>query len=164
MSTTNADLLVSAGAKPLIFYCPGLLAGVNEREWQRWWSFRPERRIVGFAFLIKQAPNDNRAGLAGFKLYSRLTETNNPSEAELIVDENMSMTPTPPFDFRVVSANVSPENGGAYNPPHPTRDRVPKGGDILFLDSHVEWRKFVYPTEMRPRFRAPSSSQPYYFY
>lgn len=167
MPKTNADLLVQAGAKPQIFYCPGLGSGIRESDiMDHWWDFTSTRRVVGFGFLTKQYPGDNRRGLQGFKLYGRINETNNPVEAELVVDENLSLVPSPPskYNFVVPSDNVPPYAGGAYKPPHPARNGLPSGGNILFLDSHTEWRKFDAPRIMRPRFQAPSSSQPWYFY
>jgi prepilin-type N-terminal cleavage/methylation domain-containing protein/prepilin-type processing-associated H-X9-DG protein len=168
LSKVNADLYLNAGAQPRVFYCAGLLASVNEMEalgprgpgLTSWWDFNTLRRIVGYGLMIKQSPTDTRTGMNGGRFYSRLTETNNPSAAEVIVDENMSMTAAVPYNFVVPSGNVPAQYGSAYKAPHPNKN-VPAGGNILFLDGHAEWRGFK---DMKPKFRAPSSSQPYYFY
>ncbi|MFO1487379.1 MAG: prepilin-type N-terminal cleavage/methylation domain-containing protein [Verrucomicrobiota bacterium] len=168
MSKINADLIVSAGATPKIFYCSGLMASVNEQEAlaprlpgsTSWWDFNTTRRIVGFGFLIKQDASDARTGVNGFRLWSKTTETNNTSSAELIVDENMSLTQTSPYDFNVPSGNVPAVYGGAYRPPHPA-GKLPDGGNILYLDCHAAWKRFK---DMQVKYQAPSSSQPYYFY
>ena len=49
-------------------------------------ELNPNRRITGFGF---SPPNltDNRAGINGCRFYGKLTETNNTSECELVVDE-----------------------------------------------------------------------------
>jgi len=173
MSKINADLIVASGAVPRIFYCAGVMASINEQEAlgprlpgsTSWWDFSTTRRIVGFGFLINQGKDtsgnpDTRSGINGFRLWSRTTETNNTSAAELIVDENMSMTATAPYNFNVPSANVPAVYGGAYKPPHPS-GLLPDGGNILYLDAHSAWKRFK---DMQVRFQAPSSSQPWYFY
>ena len=168
MSKVNADLIVAAGAVPKVFYCAGVLASVNEQEAlaargpgiTSWWDFNGTRRIVGFGFLIKQAQTDARTGINGFRLWAKTTDTNKTSEAELIVDENMSLTSTLPYNFTVPSANVPPVYGGAYKPPHPEKLQ-PDGGNVLYMDSHAGWRKF---RDMKVKFQAPSSSMPWYFF
>lgn len=166
LSKTNADLIVAAGAKALVFYCPGLLAGVNIKDalsprapgLTSWWDFNNTRRIIGFGMFIKAEPNDNRVGINGCRFWSKLTETNNPVEAVVISDDVFSLTAMPPYNFNVPSGNVPT---GFYKPSHPDRSGLPKGCDNLYLDGHVSWRPF---REMRPRFQAPSSSQPWYFH
>ncbi len=168
LARLNADLMVAAGAKPLVFYCGALLSSVNEQEalgprgpgLTSWWDFNDRRRIVGYGFLMKRTSTDNRTGLNGFRFIGKMTETNNPSDIELVVDENMSLTMTPPYNFVVPSGNVPARYGGAYRPPHGTRN-FPAGGSIEFLDGHAAWRTF---REMRPKYQPPSSSQPYYFF
>jgi len=166
LSKTNADLIVAAGAKPLVFYCPGLLAGVNIRDalsprapgLTSWWDFSATRRIVGWAIFIKAAPNDNRVGINGCRFWSKLNETNNPVEAVLISDDLFSLTDVAPYNFQVPSGNVP---SGYYKPPHADSKLIPKGSNLLFMDGHVGWRRF---RDMKPRLQAPSSSQPWYFH
>jgi prepilin-type N-terminal cleavage/methylation domain-containing protein/prepilin-type processing-associated H-X9-DG protein len=160
MSKTNANLLVDAGAKPQIFYCAGLLASINSMDWQRWWDFNASRRIVGYGFFNKRTPTDNRLGINGCRFIGKLSETNRPVDTAIIVDELMSTSATPPYNFFVPSGNVPAQHGGAYQAPH--RDgKATAGGNVAFLDGHVRWIKFQ---SMLPRFQAPSSSQPWYFY
>jgi prepilin-type N-terminal cleavage/methylation domain-containing protein len=168
MSRRNADALVNAGASAKIFYCAGLLASVNESEAlgprgsgeTSWWDFNDKRRIVGFAFMIKQSPSDTRHPINGAQFISRLTETNRPSEATLAVDEIMTTSLAKPYDFNIVSDNVPKEYGGAYKPAH-RKHGMPEGGSMLFLDSHASWRKFE---DMKPRYHATSSAAPWYFF
>lgn len=168
MSKVNADLIVDAGAKPKIFYCGALLASVNEQEalgprgpgLTSWWDFNSTRRILGYGFFIKRTATDNRVGINNCRFIGRLSETNNTSATPVVVDEIMSTTQNKPYNFNVPSSNVPARYGGAYRPPH--RDKNdPAGGNILFLDCHADWRKFL---EMKPRYQPPSSSRPWYFY
>lgn len=168
MSKVNANLIVDAGARPKIFYCGALLASVNEQEalgprgpgLTSWWDFNSTRRILGYGFFIKRTSTDERVGINGCRFIGRLTETNNASEAPIVVDELMSMTRIKPYNFNVPSDNVPDKYGGAYLPPH--RDKGdPAGGNILFCDGHSDWRRFL---EMQPRYQPTSSTRPWYFY
>jgi prepilin-type N-terminal cleavage/methylation domain-containing protein/prepilin-type processing-associated H-X9-DG protein len=160
MSKVNADLIVQAGAKPQIFYCSGLMASINRLDWQRWWEFNSTRRILGYGFFNKRTATDNRVGINGCRFIGKLSETNNPTETAIVVDEVMSLTATPPYNFVVPSGNVPPDYGGAYKPPH-REGNYPAGGNVLFLDAHVNWVRFP---DMKPRYQPSSSTRPWYFY
>lgn len=170
LSRTNADLFLQAGFLPQCFYCPGLMAAINEVEWQRFFgtpyappffSGAPNRRLIGYALFAKRTATDNRTGLWGFKFIGKLTETNNPVEAELMADENVDLSQTGPYTFKVQGALT-------YTPPHPQKNGRPKGGNVVFLDGHVGWRKYrepvIYRTELMYRYQAPSSTAPWYFF
>jgi prepilin-type N-terminal cleavage/methylation domain-containing protein/prepilin-type processing-associated H-X9-DG protein len=159
MSKTNVDLMMSCGATRKVFYCPGTLAIIKGDD-TRWWEFTTTRRVLGYSFFTKRTSTDNRAGINGCFFIGKTTETNRPTEAVVVADENLSLTQTAPYNFVVPSGNVPPEYGGAYLPAH--RDKnVPAGGNALYLDGHAAWNKF---SSMKPRYQAPSSSQPWHFY
>ena len=99
-------------------------------------------------------------GINGCRFIGRLTETNNATDTPIVVDEIMSLTQNKPYNFRIPSDNVPAQYGGAYLPPHRDKDD-PAGGNILFLDGHAAWRKFI---EMKPRYQPSSSTRPWYFY
>jgi prepilin-type processing-associated H-X9-DG protein len=142
-----------------VFYCAGTLAIVNGND-TNWWDFTATRRVLGYGFFNKRIPTDNRVGINGCFFIGKLTETNRPSETAWVVDENMSLTQTSPYNFVVPSSNVPAVNGGAYRPPHRDGNRA-AGGNMLYLDGHAGWRQF---SMMLPRYQAPSSSRPWYFY
>ncbi len=168
MTKPYASLYMSGGAVLRTFYCGGLLASVNEQEalgprgpgLTSWWDFSDNRRIVGFSFFTKRIPNDTRTGLNGFRFIGSTTETNRPSEAVIISDDLLSMNAAKPFNFTVESSNVPLQYGGAYRPPH--RDgNATAGANSLFLDGHVAWRKI---DQMKPGYKATTSSAPYHFF
>jgi prepilin-type N-terminal cleavage/methylation domain-containing protein len=159
MSKVNVDLMLNAGATRKVFYCAGTLAIIKGND-DLWWDFRPTRRVIGYAAFMKRTATDNRVGINGCFFLGKTTATNAPTEAVLMADETMSTTQTAPYNFRVSSGNVPAEFGGAYLPPH--RDKgVPAGGNNLYLDGHASWQRF---SAMKPRYQAPSSSMPWYFY
>ncbi len=162
-SKPNADLIVQAGAQKKVLYCPGLTAGVNELDIDKyWWEFREDRRVVGYAFYTKREPDDKRSTCYNWCIFiGKVTETNRPAETVVVADENMSMTDRNPYNFVVPSDNVPEHMGRAYRPPHMAKGGLPDGGNLLFLDWHASWRPFK---QMLPRYRCTTSSQPYYFY
>lgn len=152
LAKPTADGIVAAGAQPRVFYCPGFTASVNERDifgggnQVSWWDFNANRRIVGFAFLIERyglirgVPGGDAAmvsGLTSGGAFLRKTVNTNASNAELVADATVTDSDG---DFRGVSSgNVS--MGGYQRSAHLSKN-VASGGNILFLDGHVDWRRF----------------------
>lgn len=148
----TADAIVTAGAQPRVFYCPGFTASVNERDLfgsgaqASWWNFSATRRIVGFAFLIERygfargsagGDPDMVGGLTPGGAFLRRTINTNATNAELVADATVSDTSG---DFRgVPSGNVA--SGGYQKSAHMDKS-VASGGNLLFLDGHVDWRRF----------------------
>jgi prepilin-type processing-associated H-X9-DG protein len=152
----TADAIVAAGASPKVFYCPGVTASVNERDlWGdatpggqvSWWNFTANRRIVGFAFLIERqgmvlgslgGNAQMAAGLTKGGAFLRKTTLTNASAMELVADATISDSTG---NFRgVVSSNVQLD--GLQKSAHLDKNG-PSGGNIGFLDGHVDWRKFL---------------------
>lgn len=147
-----ADAIVNAGAQPRVFYCPGLTASVNERDLfgngiqVSWWNFNANRRIVGYAFLIERqgmvlgslgGNPQMAAGLTPGGEFLRKTSNPHPATAELVADATIS---DPSGNFRgVPSGNVAVI--GLQRSAHLDKG-VASGGNILFLDGHVNWRNF----------------------
>jgi prepilin-type N-terminal cleavage/methylation domain-containing protein/prepilin-type processing-associated H-X9-DG protein len=160
MEKVVVDLFQSAGLpNRKVFYCAGTLAIVNGND-TNWWDFTATRRVLGYGFFNKRIPTDNRVGINGGLFIGKTTQTNRPSDTAWVVDENMSLTQTTPYNFVVPSGNVPAQNGGAYRPPHRNGNQ-PDGGNLLYLDGHAGWQQF---NKMLPRYQPPSSSMPWYFY
>jgi prepilin-type N-terminal cleavage/methylation domain-containing protein/prepilin-type processing-associated H-X9-DG protein len=148
-----ADAIVKAGAQPRVFYCPGFTASVNERDLfgsgnqVSWWEFNANRRIVGFAFLTERSgvargttggDPEMAAGLTLGGTFLRKATSTNASAAELVADATVT---DPSGDFRgVQSGNVA---AGGYQKSAHLDKGVASGGNILFLDGHVGWRRFL---------------------
>jgi prepilin-type N-terminal cleavage/methylation domain-containing protein len=163
------DAMLTAGARPPVFYCPGFTAGIPEREIFSssalsggWWNFGSGRRVIGFGLLIERGtPTLADTGMqsgwiagSGGRFWSRMNQTNNLSAAPIVIDNVISGT-GPAYDFNdpdLQSGNVSPETGGRHRSAHTTRNRQ-VGGNTLFLDLHSEWIRF---RDMRPRYQEPS--------
>lgn len=153
LSRTTADAIVAAGAQPRVFYCPGLTASVNERDLfgsgsqVSWWNFNANRRIVGFAFMLERQGTvlgslggdpQMAAGMTKGGAFLRKTTNSKPVSAELVADATLSDATG---DFHgVASGNVA--NGGYQRSAHLEKNVV-SGANVLMLDGHVEWRRFL---------------------
>lgn len=146
-----ADALVDSGAKPRVFYCPGLTAGVNENEIfgprlpgsTGWWEFNSNRRIVGFGFLIQRLSGGSpdpqmAAGMTAGGEFIATLNTTNAAAKELIVDAVPSDPSGSGENFNITTGN---NLKGLHRPAH-MNGTVPAGGNILFVDGHVSWRRY----------------------
>jgi prepilin-type N-terminal cleavage/methylation domain-containing protein len=171
-----ADAIVAAGAKPPVFYCPGFTTGIPESEIfgssalaGGWWNFNGSRRVIGFGLLIRRLaangtednsmPGGMIAGNGG-RFLSKLSDTNNPAIAPLIVDNTIS-GPGPAYDFNDPSLNSgNVASGGRHRSAHTVRNQ-PYGGNVLYLDMHVDWVRFKF---MKPRYTEVGSSRATWWY
>ena len=169
-----ADSIVGTGARTPVFYCPGLTAGISENEIfgsgilaGGWWNFSAKRRIVGYGFLMRRLdanggqdtsmPPGMVAGGNNGWLLEKMNQTNSVSDQPLVVDGTPS-NPTAPYDFvnGIATANVT---GGFHRPAHMEK-KFPAGGNILYLDSHVAWRKF---RDMKLMYKTPDGRAAFWY-
>jgi prepilin-type N-terminal cleavage/methylation domain-containing protein/prepilin-type processing-associated H-X9-DG protein len=135
-----ADAITQAGARRQILYCPGLTASVKDLD--LWWWYptgaaSSTHRVTGYGWLIKRSTGSMDSYLQPAKCFlTRMTETNNAVATEIAFDAVLSEGPG---NF----ANVSSSSGiiNIHKSGHMER-AIPAGGNILFLDGHVSWRKF----------------------
>ncbi len=133
-----ADAIVDCGARAPSFYCPGLAASVSERDLygdpsnpntpDGWWNFNGptgKRRLTGYGVMIR------RSGTTG--------DTINAVNQEVVVDATLSVGPA---DFVNVPSTTT--KTGFHRSAHMAKN-APAGGNILFLDCHVGWRRFQRP-------------------
>jgi prepilin-type N-terminal cleavage/methylation domain-containing protein/prepilin-type processing-associated H-X9-DG protein len=137
-------LLAAAGNKKEIFYCAAFNANYKIDNLDKWWGFggNKDRVVTAYGYLIKRdsVPNTLMNGRA---LVSRLSAPGiNPSAQELAVDSVISVG-----QAKVASSNFRayPSNSGivtTHTSSHLGKNNLPAGGNILFLDSHVQWKAF----------------------
>jgi prepilin-type N-terminal cleavage/methylation domain-containing protein/prepilin-type processing-associated H-X9-DG protein len=145
-----AGLLETSGLKRELFYCPGGRVAIKNMDIL--WNFTDRYRLTGYAFLFERQ-NPPAAGAPqrrddGLPYASRLSvpcaPTNSTgalsvSTAELVVDSVMSQYTGPTRRYLGISGVL--DAYGGYNSSHMS-GKSPEGGNILFQDSHVEWRRF----------------------
>lgn len=170
-----ADAIVNSGAKPPVFYCPGLTTGVTENEIFQsaalgggFWNFNANRRVAGYGFLIRRLldatgaqdtamPGGMTAAGNNGLLLQKINQTNNVSDQPVLVDATVS-NPTAPFDFINGISTVN-TTIGFHRPAHMNK-KNPAGGNILYLDSHVAWRQFK---DMKLMYKTPDGRAAYWY-
>lgn len=139
-----ADNITQSGARREILYCPGLTASVKDLN--VWWWFptgdaSSVHRVTGYGWLIQRSTGSMDSYLQpGARFLSKMTETN-AAITEIAFDAVLS-------EGLNNFANVSSTSGiiDVHKSGHMEKS-VPAGGNILFLDGHVSWRKF---RDMKP--------------
>ena len=182
---TMADRIVAAGAKPYVFYCPGVTASVSEQNVfasrtpgsTGWWDFNSNRRIAGYGFLIRRYVAGTGNGTArggpvpdnsmpshminGGSFVEKALGTNKPSAQPVIVDASPSGQGTP-YNFvnapGLASGNV-PTIRGYHRAAHFAKTK-PAGGNLLYLDNHASWKPFK---EMLPTYNTPDGRVTFWY-
>lgn len=131
-----------------IFYCPG--GYVSAQNLDVWWNFENKLRESSYAWFI------SRDGTQNFPTTLKLpkgwltkqtkpySSTDTMSTAELVADTVVSAGTGNPLTDSWGPAAVSSTSGiiPGYNSNHCFKNSRPSGGNVLCMDSHVEWRRF----------------------
>ena len=161
----HADLLATSCGRKEILYCPGNGGRYKLEHINFWWNYGSQRRVTHYGWLMKragisdtalqanpQAANDGKRFLTSFI-------TTNAVESELVVDVVITENMTPPYDFvSVPSSNPATIDFDGFHKSSHIGRRMALGGNILFLDLHVQWRKLQF---MKPRY---SQNSPWYWF
>jgi prepilin-type N-terminal cleavage/methylation domain-containing protein len=153
----SADAIAQAGTQRHVLYCPGLTASVKDLDLWWWYSTGDKtslHRVIGYGTMLKRSDGGMDSGLqpTGKQFHDKLTGTN-VAEVELVFDATLSEG----TDFINVNSTsgIIPVHRSAHMEKY-----QPAGGNILFKDCHVEWRKFK---KMAYRYNVMSRDIRYYF-
>jgi prepilin-type N-terminal cleavage/methylation domain-containing protein len=164
LSEEHADLLAGAAGRKEILYCPGNGGKYKLEFLDKWWNFGGGRRVTHYGWMMKRDNVPDSALTAGpntaqdGKRFVTTYNTTNTVTTELMVDVVITSTPTSGDFVRVPSTTSFQGFQGYHQSSHIARNRA-LGGNILMLDSHVEWRKLQF---MKARYMAGSS--PYFWF
>lgn len=121
-----------------MFYCPSaprliLTNGLRENYWTPRVVGPYNYRVAGYFFILKRPPNTGVVHLIeGTELVERL-DMPNGSRSELITDMVLSQDGV----YEYVE-----EVAGQPQPTNHMKNDKPAGGNIIFVDQHMEWRDF----------------------
>ena len=150
-----ADSIITSGGQRSIFYCPGGFTTVQNDDF--WWNYSNGSRVTSYQWLISRDGTQNYStkivtpptGLGGLgpkgfivKMGQPFTNSYTPTSTELVADIVVSEGSGLLTDkFKQVYTVNPTELPRGYNSSHMAKN-APNGGNILFMDQHVEWRRF----------------------
>jgi prepilin-type N-terminal cleavage/methylation domain-containing protein/prepilin-type processing-associated H-X9-DG protein len=142
-TTTN-----SANSMRQACYCPGGFTTVQDTSF--WWDYTSGHRVTSYQFIIVRDPKNpttyptSLTGPKGFlsKITAPFTNTFSLGNTEMVTDVVPSEGAGNLTDkFQDVYTSNRPELPLGYNASHMGK-KLPAGGNILFMDNHVSWRRF----------------------
>ena len=161
MNNEAADAIMKYGPKRDSFYCP---ANPQQRRfkdvyWEEWWP--EEEHIIGY-FSLWDNPAPNSRGWqpqgTGNKKFPVKATDPRPADTELFVDVTFSnetgeYANNPKFPYgNFAKCGGGMLGNGTYDcSNHFVNESKCEGGNIGFVDSHVDWRPF---NEMERRTRS----------
>jgi prepilin-type processing-associated H-X9-DG protein len=141
---------------PDLFYCPTEYYLYKENGTPDAWNAFAKYAVTGYIWFFPNAPG--MAGnpiIGGMNMVTKTTRGRggaSVSQTELIVDAVISQQGGIGGDR--VYEGISAAGGSKCKAAH-LRNRRPAGGNILFLDGHIEWRKFEGMTNVVSKSGAP---------
>jgi prepilin-type N-terminal cleavage/methylation domain-containing protein len=142
MSRPVASNLLEHVRRPDMFYCPNEYYLYKENGPPDAWNAFDDYVVTGYIWLFPNAPGMAQSPIiGGSNMVTRITRGRgilSVSQTEMIVDATIS----------VVSANGSRRYrniqgaGGTLVRSAHLDQGVPAGGNVCFLDNHIEWRKY----------------------
>ena len=159
-----ANSLVESGATRDLFYCPGGFTPKNTTDLDWWWYYGASApftanndgkyKTTSYYFMFERGdtkdpgnpdpPNNPNRPRDFISKSTQAFKDYNAAQAELVTDVIVSGTTskTGPWTHPTGdSANIPHLPGGEYRSGHIANGREPEGANILFLDTHVQFRK-----------------------
>jgi prepilin-type N-terminal cleavage/methylation domain-containing protein/prepilin-type processing-associated H-X9-DG protein len=154
MSAYVMSNLLQTASRQDMFYCPNEYYLFNSATPNAWQAFSqsstpPQPYVVtGYFWLY---PNSH--AWSAFSYYTNVTRLNTPKPGtsiagtEIITDATLYLNGLGGRYY----VNIAAAGGSVVRTAHLTGNGgVPAGGNIMFLDGHVDWRKFQQMTNIAP--------------
>lgn len=129
------DLMISSGVRRDILYCPAFHAYYKQGSIDLWWNYGGSGCVMSYISLIQRSGPNPADLLPGKYFRSKLTVTN-AVEVELFADVTIQET-TGSFTQITSTSGIVP----AHTSSHLEKGTQPAGGNILYMDGHVQWLK-----------------------
>jgi prepilin-type N-terminal cleavage/methylation domain-containing protein/prepilin-type processing-associated H-X9-DG protein len=178
VGATTVNYMLDTGLTRELFYCPS--NAIQQKYNDHFWTFGVRDKwdgkrfvdaadtdfiVSGYCYIldvesatkrprIKTYPND---GDFGSKIWCKTTVEKNPGMREVVIDATLGQEDSGAkhgYNFGRITVGGSWSEGGFEDrSSHLMTDEVPTGGNIGFLDGHVEWRHW---SEMQNRYGSPT--------
>lgn len=137
-----SNLLQNVGGNTAMYYCPNEYYLFNNGTPDAWNAF-PNYVVTGYIWFFPNAPEMlPNTSIGGTNMITKITEPRpgfNLSSTEMIVDATISLSS---LSTGRNYANIPGAGGTKVRTAHLNQYNLPDGGNICFLDNHVEWRAF----------------------
>lgn len=143
MSRPAASNLLENVKQTKVFYCPNEYHLYKDNGPPDAWNAFPNFVVTGFIWLFPNAPGSSTVpSLSGTNLVTKITKGRGPlsvSDTEMIVDATISLMGIT-GERRYI--DIGGAGGTKVRTAHLGKNNIPAGGNVCFLDNHVEWRKY----------------------
>jgi prepilin-type processing-associated H-X9-DG protein len=146
--TVASNLLVNVANSTPIFYCPNEYYLFNNGTPNAWNAF-DTYVVTGYGWLFPESPvmtNDENRQISGTNMVTKISQARGTlgiSGTEMIIDATIfeaSLSGGKNY-FQITGAG-----GTSVRTAHLNQNHSPAGGNICFLDNHVQWRPFAQMT------------------
>jgi prepilin-type N-terminal cleavage/methylation domain-containing protein len=146
MSRTVASNLLDNVKRTDIYYCPNEYYLYKDNGPPDAWNAFSDYVVTGYIWLFPNAPGMSQIpALSGTNLVTKIIEgrgSKSVADTEMIVDATISvLTATGGRRY----TGISGAGGTTVKTAHLEGDR-PAGGNVCFLDNHIQWRKYTVMT------------------
>jgi prepilin-type N-terminal cleavage/methylation domain-containing protein/prepilin-type processing-associated H-X9-DG protein len=129
-----------------MFYCPNEYYLFNNGTPNAWNAFSTYV-VTGYIWFFPNAPGMQYSTvIGGSNMVTKITQPRpgfTTTTTELIVDATISLSSLSGGRYYI---NISGAGGTSVRTAHLNQNNTPAGGNICFLDNHVEWRPFLLMT------------------
>jgi len=143
MSRTVATNILENVRRTDIFYCPNEYYLYKDNGPLDAWTAFPNYVVTGYIWLFPNAPGINQSPTLGTSnMVTKITQGRTPlsvADTEMIVDATISV---PSAGGGRQYSNIAVGGGKTVRTAHLERER-PAGGNVCFLDNHIQWRKYT---------------------
>jgi prepilin-type processing-associated H-X9-DG protein len=151
----DVDALIRSGLQRHVLYCPSGAEQDSDELWKTYYQ-NYGYGVIGFILLTPHGDPWSSTRLFGRDIQVKLTKvtgtnTHNLTDTELAVDAVISSGRPPSFTYA--------RAGATHRTSHLDRNQ-PAGGNVLYLDGHVAWRKYQ---DMKVRHDAGWDTIRFYF-
>jgi len=145
--TVASNLMVNVAHSTTIFYCPNEYYLFNNGAPDAWNAF-PTFVVTGYGWLFPDSPimaDDMNPEINGSNMVTKITQARGAlgiSATEMIIDATI-------YELGAAGKryfDIGGAGGTSVRTAHLNANNTPAGGNICFLDNHVEWRPFAQMT------------------
>lgn len=141
--TVASNLLANVGKNTTLFYCPNEFYLFNNGTPDAWNAFE-NYVVTGYIWLFPNAPGmTSDSIISGTNMVTKITQPRpgfSIAATEMILDATISESS---LASGRIYFNISAGNGTFVRTAHLNQNKTPSGGNICFLDNHIEWRPFA---------------------